>query len=303
MSPSPSASLQQTPLAPYSPSASPSATSASPSATSATLDAATSTGTPSPSPSATSSAQPDLCVSVQPTAKSVKRGQTAAYVIQVSTENGSASDVTVALTSQPTSQKPTFTSGCSKGDGTASCTITVVSDKQAAVLHAQIPVASGATSVKSVKLTATASVVTTAKWTPPAVAQTVAVTAASSTSSAKTPPAGADSQLDILPLGPVPDLNGIANAIIGAGNAASLFPKIAPSPAASPSPAATAGAHPRARKETAAPAARANASAFALGTPVLTAQVIGLLALAFGIMLTVTRLSLRKRARPKGEGS
>jgi hypothetical protein len=41
----------------------------------------------------------------------------------------------------------------------------------------------------------------------------------------------------------------------------------------------------------------------ALGTPVLTAQVIGLLALAFGIMLTVTRLSLRKRPRPKGEGS
>ena len=240
-------------------------------------------------------------MSVQPTAKSVKRGTTASYVIQVSTENGSASDVTVALTSQPASQKPTFTSGCSKGDGTASCTITAVSDKQAAVLHAQIPVASGTTSVKSVKLTATASVVTTAKWTPPVAAETVAVTAASSASSPKTQSAGAGSQLDILPLGPIPDLNGIANAIIGAGNASDLFPKIGPSPAASPSPSASAAAHPRAGKETAAPTA--NASAFALGTPVLTAQVIGLLALAFGIMLTVTRLSLRRRARPKGEGS
>ena len=241
-------------------------------------------------------------MSVQRSAASVKRGDTAAYVIQVSTENGSVSDVTVAITSQPTSQKPTFTSGCSKGDGTASCTITAVSDKQAAVLHAQIPVAASATSVKSVQLTATASVVTTTKWTPPAAAETMAVTTASA-SPTTTPSAGtgAGSQLDILPLGPVPDLNGIANAIIGAGNASDLFPKIAPSPAASPSPAVT--AHPRARRETAARAASANASALALGTPVLTAQVIGLLALAFGIMLTVTRLSLRKRTRPKGEGS
>jgi hypothetical protein len=242
-------------------------------------------------------------VSVQRPAASIKRGQTADYVVQVSTENGSATDVTVAATSEPASQKPTFTSGCSKGDGTALCTITAVSDEQAAVLHVQIPVASGATSVKSVKLTATASVATTAKWTPPVAAETVAVTAASSTSSGsgKTQTAGDGSQLDILPLGPVPDLNGIANAIIGAGNASGLFPKIAPSPAASPSPSASAGVHPKARRQTA--AATASASAFALGTPVLAAQVIGLLALAFGIMLTVTRLSLRRRARPKGEGS
>ncbi len=239
-------------------------------------------------------------MSVQGSAASVKRGQTASYVIQVSTENGSASDVMVAITSQPASQKPTFTSGCSKGDGTASCTITVVSDKQAAVLDAQVPVASGATAVKSVQLTATASVVTTTEWTPPTAAATIAVTTAS-TSPAKTqsPGTSTGSQLDILPLGPIPDLNGIANAIIGAGNASDLFPKIAPSPAASPSPAAT--AHPKAHGGNAAPTA--NASALALGTPVLTAQVIGLLALAFGIMLTVTRLSLRRRARPKGEGS
>jgi len=242
-------------------------------------------------------------VSVQRSAASVKRGQTASYVIQVSTENGAASDVTVAITSQPASQKPTFTSGCSKGDGTASCTVTAISDKQAAVLDASIPVASSATSVKSVTLTATASVVTTAKWTPPTAAQTVAVTSASSASAAPkaASSAGNAGQLDVLPLGPIPDLNGIANAIIGAGNASSLFPKISPSPAASASPSA--GVHPKARKETAARAANASASAFALGTPVLTAQVIGLLALASGVMLTVTRLSLRKRARPKGEGS
>jgi hypothetical protein len=238
-------------------------------------------------------------VSVQRAATSVKRGNTAAYVIQVSTENGSASDVKVALTAQPGSQKPTFTSGCGKDDGTASCTLSAVSDKQATVLHAAITVGSGATSVTSLKLTATASVVTTVKWTLPTASETMTVTAPAA-SPAKAQPAGG-AQVDILPLGPIPDLNGIANAIIGAGNAAGLFPKISPTPAPSVSPSPV--AHPKARKGTTGPAAHANASAFALGTPVLTAQVIGLLALAFGIMLTVTRMSVRKRSRPKGEGS
>jgi hypothetical protein len=237
-------------------------------------------------------------VSVQRPATTIKRGHTAAYVVQVSVKNGSASEVAVALTSQPGSQKPTFISGCSKGTGTASCTVTAISDQRAAVLDVQVTVASNATSVTSLKLTATASVVTTAKWTPPAASETVAVTAPAA-APAKTQPAG--TQLDILPLGPVPDLNGIANAIIGAGNAAGLFPKIAPSPTPSVSPSPV--AHPKAGKRTTGPAANASASAFALGTPVLTAQVIGLLALAFGIMLTVTRMSVRRRARPKRDDS
>ena len=53
-----------------------------------------------------------------------------------------------------------------------------MSDKQPVTLHAQIPVADDASSVTSVTLTATASVTTTAKWTPPSAAETVAVTAA-----------------------------------------------------------------------------------------------------------------------------
>ena len=105
--------------------------------------------------------------------------------MRVSTENnGSAANVSVALVAQPSSQKPTFTSGCAKGDGTAGCTVSSVSDKQAADLQAQIPVASGATSVTSVKLTATASIVTSVKWTPLSAAETVAVTAAASASPA-----------------------------------------------------------------------------------------------------------------------
>src|SRR6185437_1971745 len=92
--------------------------------------------------------QPELCVSVQRSQASISRGQQAAYVVRVSTENnGSAADVTVALTAQPSGQKPRFTSGCATGAGTASCAVSAVSDKQPASLKAQIPVAASAKSV------------------------------------------------------------------------------------------------------------------------------------------------------------
>ena len=117
-------------------------------------------------------------MSVQRSQSSVKPGQKAAYTVQVSTENnGSVVNVSVAIAAQPSSQKPAFTTGCAKGDGTATCTVNSVSDKQPATLHAQIPVASGVTSITSVKLTATASIVTSVKWTPPSAAETVAITA------------------------------------------------------------------------------------------------------------------------------
>ena len=233
-------------------------------------------------------------MSVQRLQSSIKRGQSATYDVNVSTINGSASGVTVALTSQPTSQKPEFTSGCSK-DGTASCTLASVTDKQATDLKAQIAVASNASSVSSVKLTATASVTTTAKWTAPAADETTTVTAAAASASA-----GAKPDI-VMPLGPVPnlnvpDLNAEASLLIGAGNAAGLFPDITPS--ATPS-ASAAGASPSASRDT---GRVAEASPVALGSPVATAQVAGLIALGLAIMLTVTRLSVRKRPRPGKPG-
>jgi hypothetical protein len=236
-------------------------------------------------------------VSVQRLQSSIKRGQSATYDVNVSTMNGSASGVTVTLTSQPTSQKPEFTSGCSK-DGTASCTLASVTDKQATDLKAQIAVASNASSVSSVKLTATASVTTTAKWTAPAADETTTVTAAA----AAKPTSSAAAKPDIVtPLGPipnlnVPDLNAEASLLIGAGNAAGLFPDITPS--ATPS-ASAAGASPSASRDT---GPVAEASPVALGSPVATAQVAGLIALGLAIMLTVTRLSVRKRPRPGKPG-
>jgi hypothetical protein len=247
-------------------------------------------------------------VSVQRSQSSITRGQTASYAVQVTTENGSASHVTVALTAQPSSQKPTFTSGCSTDDGTASCSIGSVTAEQPVSLHAQVAVASTATTVSSVKLTATASVVTTAKWTPPAAAETTAVTSASAAKSTKKAKNAKDTKnakgsaqaspdlthMDVLPLGPIPALNGESSMLIGAGNASGLFPAITPSPAGSPRPTAAA----RPSKRNAAPLP--DASPVSLGTPVFTAQVAGLIALGLAIMLTVTRLSVRRRGKPRG---
>jgi hypothetical protein len=221
-------------------------------------------------------------------------------VVQISTQNGSASDVSVALTAQPSSQKPTFSSGCASGNGTAVCGVNSVTTAQPTSLKAQIAVASTATSVTSVKLTATASVVTTATWTPPAAAMTTAVTAAAPAKSAKAKTKAkakaspATPNLPVLPLGPIPALNGEASLLIGAGNAAGLFPTISPSPRASPEPTATATATAQPTKRKAAPVSEA--SPVSLGTPVFTAQVAGLIALGLAIMLTVTRLSLRRRS-------
>jgi hypothetical protein len=228
----------------------------------------------------------------------VARGQSAAYIVQVSTSGGgSASRVTVALASQPSSQKPLFTGGCGDSNGSASCPVSAVSDKQPATLHAQIPVASDAISVTSVKLTATASITTSAKWTPPSAAESVAVTAAAApaggSSAPGTPPAAPGATL---PLGPVPNLNSVSSSLIGAGNASELFPAI--NPGATPSPSPGNGAD---RRNAAAPAPGSSAIAFV--QPGLTGQVAGLIALAVAVLLTVTRLSLRRRFRSRKQGS
>ena len=211
-------------------------------------------------------------------------------MVQVSTKNGPASDVSVTLASKPASQKPVFTSGCAEGDKTATCTVGSVADKQTVSLDAQLPVGSGASSVSSVTLSAAASVVTTVKWTPPAAHETVAVTPAAPARA--TPPASASPASESpLPLGPIPALNGVSSSLIGAGNAAGLFPAIVPSGTTAPSsPRAQARAQPQGTRRNAATAADSSALA-----PVLTAQVAGLIALALAIILTVTRLSLTKR--------
>ena len=269
------------------------------STTTASLAADVSTS-PSASASGTGTTAPELCVSVQRSQTSIKLGQTAGYVVQVSTKNGSASDVTVALAAQPASLKPVFSAGCAKqDDGTATCHLASVTTK-ATSLTAQIPVGSKATSVKSVKLTATASVTTTTKWTPPAAAETTAVTAAaakgSATPTGSATPSAVPQHLAVLPLGPIPALNGAAS-IIGAGNAADLFPTIGPSRGASAGAGPSVAAAQPSKQNT---GPVSEASPVSAGTPVFTAQVAGLIALGLAIMLTATRLMVRRRAKPRG---
>jgi hypothetical protein len=234
-------------------------------------------------------------VSVQRSTASISRGQQAAYVVQVSTKNnGSASLVTVALTASPSSQQATYTGGCAKGDGTATCTVSSVSDKQPASLKAQIPVAASAIKVTSVKLTATALITTTGKWTPPSAAETVAVTAASASPTKSATSSAGVLPESTLPLGPIPNLNGVSSQLIGAGNASGLFPAINPSATPSPSPGGPAPSSERRPVS--------GSSAIAFVQPGLTGQVAGLIALAVAVMLTVTRLSLRKRFRSRKQG-
>jgi hypothetical protein len=102
----------------------------------------------------------------------------------------------------------------------------------------------------------------------------------------------------VLPLGPIPALNGEASIFVGAGDAANLFPAIGPSSGASPSPTAAA-AQPTKPNTAPNTAPAAEASPVSLGTPVYTAQVAGLIALGVAIMLTVTRLSVRRRSKPR----
>ena len=217
--------------------------------------------------------------------------------MQVSTKNGSASDVSVALTVQPSSQKPQFTSGCAKGDGTASCTVSSVTATQPANLHAQIAVASNATSVTSVKLTATASIATTVKWTPPAAAGTTSVTAAAAHPAASAAEAAPTASLPPVALGPIPNLNAEASRLINAGNASNLFPAIEPAATSSASPV---GDPPTSRQDA---GPLISSTAVSAGSPVFTAQVAGLIALGLAIMLTVTRLSRRKRSGSHRAGS
>jgi hypothetical protein len=108
--------------------------------------------------------------------------------------------------------------------------------------------------------------------------------------------------MNVLPLGPIPALNGegtlsgASSQLIGAGNASGLFPSITPSSAAArPGPTATT----QPSKRNAAPLP--GASPVSLGTPTFTAQVAGLIALGLAIMLTVTRVWIRRRpGKPRG---
>jgi hypothetical protein len=84
--------------------------------------------------------------------------------------------------------------------------------------------------------------------------------------------------------------------LVGAGDASGLFPAITPSATSSPDPPTVFPQPSRPNAESV-----SDATALSPGTPEVTAQVVGLLALGLAVILTVKRLSLRKRSGSGGQ--
>lgn len=179
-----------------------------------------------------------------------------------------------------------------------------VPTKQAQAIQVQVPVAATAKSVTQVALKAIALPATAKLAGPLSASETAQVTAAPTTKKQTSPAATstAPAKHNTDPLGPVgagsfdvgqlPELNGAASSVIGVGNASGLFPQISPSASPSPAPGANGG-----KKANADPPAKL--SLLPLGMPVVTAQIIGLIALALAFLLALTRLSLRRSAKPR----
>jgi hypothetical protein len=251
-----------------------------------------------------SSTPVDLCVSLQSDEASITRGQTAQWDVSVWATGGNVSDVKLQLSTSPSSQKPAFSFGCGT-NRTASCNIrTVYSGSQHTQLQAHVPVAKTATSVKSVQLTVTGS--GTGVNPNPAASVPIAVTAprpaASTSGSSKdsTPPPSVGTTVpqpsgvaSSLPVGGLPFLNGSGSALSPGGNASSLFPSLNPSTGSLP----TVPGHGSPRTRPVAETLPADAS-------LEGAQYAGLGALALAFVLSVTRLSIRRRHASKpGSGS
>jgi len=197
-------------------------------------------------------------------------------------------DATVRLSTAPANQPATFSFGCGSHDGKAACNVGGVdSTSSTRQLEAGVSVAATASSVTSVRLTATASAANLVR--DPTASVTVQVTASGQPTT--TPSPSSTTSSSPLTTENLPDLTGPAGRLSPGGNASGLFPTLNPSSSTGKSGSTVA------QRANAKPAA--DTSALSLGTPVVGAQLAGLGALAVGFVLAVTRLSVRKRPTPK----
>ena len=123
-----------------------------PAPSSGATPAASASGSSSPA-TAASAAPADLCVSVQASQASIQAGQAGTWTVQVWTQNGPVTGVTVTLTG--TGGQPTFAGKCPSGDGSASCAVGDLATDVAASsyqMQAQITVPSGTAAGSSVTL-------------------------------------------------------------------------------------------------------------------------------------------------------
>jgi hypothetical protein len=217
---------------------------------------------------ATTSTTPvSLCVGVMPLQQGADRGQAAQWEVGAWTQGGNLPDAKIALRSTAGAGVPTFTFGCASGIGTSACDLGAVDATSAQRLfQAEVTVPVTATTVTAVSLTATGSAAGLA--TAPSATASMIVLAPGTPTGASTSPLSISSGLAF----PSPSVS-------AAGNAASLFPTLAPGATERESPVA-------------------NVSALGSGTPVGTevAEGAGLAALGVAMLLAITRVSLRRPA-------
>jgi hypothetical protein len=210
-------------------------------------------------------------------------------------QGGNVPATTIRLMAAPASLKPTFSFGCGSHDGSTSCDLGTLDAKSAQrQLQAKIAVAASATTVTSVRLTATAS--TAGLTTDPQASATVSVTPAATPAATNSATPSAQAGIDVSPVSPLPAGNlpylpSASPVLSPGGNAAGLFPTITPSadpPATTPDPQKTQPV--------------ADTSALPQDGPVIGAQVAGLAVLALAFVLAVARMSFRKRPAPARSG-
>jgi hypothetical protein len=229
---------------------------------------------------------------VQRSQASIKRGETAKWIVSVWAQgSGNVPDAIVRLSAVPASQSPTFGFGCGSHDGTTACDVGGVdSSSSSRQLQARVHVAATASSVTSVRLTAIASAANLAG--DPTASATVQVTASGQSGpTIPRPSLPGSTSTSPVPIGNLPYLSGTAGSTLSpGGNASGLFPALNPS-------SAPEGSRSTAQKTDA--RAVADTSTLPLGASVVNAQLAGLGALAVGFILSVARLSVRKRPAAK----
>src|SRR5256885_931235 len=133
--------------------------------------------------------QPSLCVSVQRSQDSIARGQAASWQVGVWAQNGDASSVVIRLATAPASEKAAFSFGCGSQDGGTACSLgTVTSGSAAREVLAKVTVPATATSVSSVKLTASLSAAHLTKTAAAGVGVSVTAPAATTPPGSPSPP-------------------------------------------------------------------------------------------------------------------
>jgi hypothetical protein len=213
-----------------------------------------------------------------PLQQSSDRGQAAQFEVGAWTEGGNVPDAKIQLQSTAGAGIPTFTFGCASGNGRSACDLGAVDASSAQRLfQAGVTVPLTATTVQAVSLTVTGSAANLSM--DPAASASVAVLAPGS-------PAGAS-------LSPLPSIatSGFAfptPTMSPGGNAAGLFPTVAPSSqAGEESPVA-------------------NVSALHSGSSPLGSEIAegaGLAALGVATLLALTRVSLRRPAPRHAAGA